>query len=103
LDDLLFCPHHPDRGYPEENPAYKMPCACRKPAPGMLLTAAERYHIDLSCSYIIGDSPADIEAGKAAGCLTVGIRTGGEPDYLCGNLREAVEWILEKEPLCDYS
>ena len=34
LDDILFCPHHPDKGYPEENPAYKIPCECRKPKTG---------------------------------------------------------------------
>lgn len=43
LDDLLFCPHHPDRGFPGEVLAYKIPCSCRKPEPGMLLQAAERY------------------------------------------------------------
>ena len=37
LDGIVFCPHHPDKGYPEENPAYKIPCRCRKPDIGMLI------------------------------------------------------------------
>ena len=76
LDDLLYCPHHPDKGYPEENPEYKIECQCRKPKPGMLLEAAERYNIDLSQSYMIGDSTADILAGLSAGCTSLGVKTG---------------------------
>jgi len=76
LDDLLFCPHHPDKGYPEENPDYKLDCQCRKPKPGLLLEASERYSIDLSRSYMIGDSTADILAGLSAGCTPIGIKTG---------------------------
>ena len=76
LDDLLHCPHHPDKGYPEENPDYKIECLCRKPKPGMLLEAAERYNIDLSQSYMIGDSTADILAGFSAGCAVMGVKTG---------------------------
>ena len=48
LDDVFYCPHHPDKGYPEENPAYKIPCECRKPKTGMIREAAERYNIDLA-------------------------------------------------------
>jgi D,D-heptose 1,7-bisphosphate phosphatase len=102
LDDLLFCPHHPDKGYPEEVPEYKIECVCRKPKPGMLLEAAERYNIDLSSSFMIGDSTADIAAGIAAGCITIGTRTGlalsdekykVKHDYLVDDLMEAVKTI----------
>jgi D-glycero-D-manno-heptose 1,7-bisphosphate phosphatase len=68
LDDLFFCPHHPDKGFPGERPEYKMDCDCRKPKPGMLLAAAQKYNIDLAASYMVGDEPKDGEAGRAAGC-----------------------------------
>ena len=56
VNDIWFCPHHPDKGYPEENSLYKMKCNCRKPKPGMIYAAAERYNIDLSQSWMIGDT-----------------------------------------------
>lgn len=71
LDALYFCPHHPDKGFDGERPEYKIPCNCRKPKPGMILEAAKKYNIDLSKSYMVGDSMNDIGAGKAAGCKTV--------------------------------
>ena len=46
VNDIYYCPHHPDKGYPEENPLYKIKCDCRKPKPGMIYAAAERYNID---------------------------------------------------------
>ena len=67
LNAIYYCPHHPDKGYPEERPEYKIVCECRKPKPGMLLRAAEEWNIDLSESYMIGDSERDIKAGDAAG------------------------------------
>lgn len=71
LDDLLFCPHHTDRGFEGEVAELKLDCDCRKPKPGLLLQAAQRYNIDLSQSYMIGDSDRDIVAGRAAGCTPV--------------------------------
>lgn len=70
VDDLFFCPHHPDAGFPGERPEYKIRCDCRKPAPGLLLTAAKKYNIDLNQSWMVGDSKRDVEAGKNAGCRT---------------------------------
>ena len=66
FDDVCFCPHHPDKGYPEENPAYKISCRCRKPDIGMLEDCAAKYNIDLSDSWFIGDTTVDIHADKAA-------------------------------------
>lgn len=106
LDDILFCPHHPDKGYPEENPAYKIPCECRKPKIGMLKTAAEKYHIDLKESWMIGDTTIDVQTGINAGMRTALVLTGEagkdkkydvKPDLICKNLLEAVEKILETE------
>lgn len=71
LDDIFVCPHHPNKGFPGERPEYKIDCDCRKPKPGLLLRAAEKYNIDLSESWMIGDSVRDEAAGKAAGCRTV--------------------------------
>ena len=67
LNAIYYCPHHPDKGYPEERPEYKIVCECRKPRPGMLLRAAEDWNIDMSQSYMVGDSVRDVQAGEAAG------------------------------------
>ena len=78
VDDIYYCPHHPHKGYDGEVKALKIDCDCRKPKPGMLLRAAKEHNIDLSCSWMIGDSENDILAGKAAGCKTAYI---GKEDY----------------------
>lgn len=56
IADIFFCPHAPWEG-----------CSCRKPAPGMLLAAAEKYRIDLESAYMIGDSAKDMQAASRAG------------------------------------
>lgn len=103
LDDVYFCPHHPDKGYPEENPAYKISCECRKPKTGLIQKAVEQYHIDLSSSWMVGDTTVDIQTGKNAGLHTALVLTGEAgkdnkydvtPDLVCQNLQEAVEMIL---------
>lgn len=70
LDGIYYCPHHPHKGYAGEIPELKIVCECRKPKPGMLLQAAEHFHIDLSQSWMVGDMEGDIKAGTAAGCKT---------------------------------
>lgn len=103
LDGIEFCPHHPDKGYPEENPAYKIPCHCRKPDTGMLENCVERFHIDISQSWMIGDSTTDIQTGRNAGCKTALVLTGEagqdgkfavQADFTAENLLEAVKGIL---------
>jgi D-glycero-D-manno-heptose 1,7-bisphosphate phosphatase len=98
IDAWLYCPHHPaGRG------SYALPCDCRKPLPGMLLEAAARYDIDLANSTMIGDKLADIEAGKAAGCRTILVRTGygigeeqqvGDKTEVCDDLLSAIKSLL---------
>ncbi|MBQ8093060.1 MAG: HAD-IIIA family hydrolase [Clostridia bacterium] len=96
LDALYFCPHHPHKGYAGEVPELKMDCECRKPKPGMLLTAAHDYNIDLEKSWMIGDMESDILAGKAAGCKTVFIGQGDfGQDMTSVSLLEAVQQILQ--------
>lgn len=103
LDDIVFCPHHPDKGFPGEDPAYKIPCGCRKPSTGMLVKMSEKYNIDLADSYMVGDSTVDIQTGQNAGTRTILLRTGqgGQdgnytvtPDFAVDDLRAAVEIIL---------
>ncbi len=76
LDAIYFCPHHPDKGFEGEIPELKIACDCRKPKPGMLIKAAQEYNIDLSSSWMIGDSKNDIIAGRDAGCKTALIGRG---------------------------
>lgn len=78
IDGLYYCPHHPDKGFLGERPEYKIVCDCRKPKPGMILNAAKEFNIDLSLSWMIGDSKNDILCGKNAGCKTALI---GNEDY----------------------
>jgi D-glycero-D-manno-heptose 1,7-bisphosphate phosphatase len=78
-------------------------CACRKPLPGLLLSAAHDHAIDLAASVMVGDRWRDVAAGRSAGCRTVWIRLGyDEPepkdmDWVTASLPEAVEWILRSE------
>jgi D-glycero-D-manno-heptose 1,7-bisphosphate phosphatase len=74
LDGLYYCPHHPDGVVP----ALAITCACRKPAPGMLLSAAARLNLDLDRSWFVGDILDDVEAGNRAGCRTVLVDIGTE-------------------------
>lgn len=106
LDDIMFCPHHPDKGFPGENILYKISCNCRKPAIGMIAHAVEKYNIDLSQSFIIGDSTIDIQTGKNAGIRTILLLTGqagrdkkyeAAPDFTAENLAEAVTVVLNHE------
>lgn len=76
IDGLYFCPHHPHKGYEREIPELKFDCDCRKPKPGMLLRAAEDFNINLTMSWMVGDSENDVKAGIAAGCKTALISSG---------------------------
>jgi D-glycero-D-manno-heptose 1,7-bisphosphate phosphatase len=67
LDGWFYCHHHPEG----PDPQLGGPCSCRKPEPGLLLTAAAQLGLDLTASWMVGDSDADIAAGRRAGCGTV--------------------------------
>jgi len=103
LDDIIYCPHHPDKGFPEENERYKIPCTCRKPSIGMIKKMAEKYNIDLAVSFMIGDSTVDIQTGINAGLQTILVKTGEagadgkydvKPNDEAENLLEAVRLIV---------
>ncbi len=72
LDALFYCPHHPQG----KIPAYTKKCNCRKPDTGMVDEACERFHIDRSKSYLVGDSERDMECARKAG-VQGGRFTGG--------------------------
>jgi len=90
IDNFFVCPHDDRDG-----------CRCRKPAPGMMIEAQQRYGIDLSRSFLVGDRWRDIDAGRAAGCRTVYLDFHYEergpsapPDACVGSLADAVDWIV---------
>jgi D-glycero-D-manno-heptose 1,7-bisphosphate phosphatase len=91
LTDVLVCPHDDADG-----------CACRKPAPGLLLDGARRHGVDLGASVMVGDRWRDVEAGRRAGVRTVFVDHGyaeRSPDgaeLTVGSLAEAVPWIAAR-------
>jgi histidinol-phosphate phosphatase family protein len=100
IDEFYYCPHHPTEG----RGVYLISCSCRKPEPGMLIRAAAERNIDLLHSYMIGDTPKDVLAGKRAGCKGVLVETGYgrdadttkiRPDYTAKDILDATRWILE--------
>jgi D-glycero-D-manno-heptose 1,7-bisphosphate phosphatase len=72
LDGIWFCPHHPQGSVPE----YSRSCDCRKPSPGMLLQAMRTLDLDPTCTLMVGDKLADVQAGEAAGVQAALVRTG---------------------------
>ena len=99
IEAVYYCPHHA-KGVVEE---YAVDCECRKPRPGMLLRAAKEYGIDLAASWMVGDRPADVGAGLAAGCRTIRVLTGPAPiadgpasDAIAHNVSEAADIILAR-------
>lgn len=90
VNAIYYCPHHPDKGYPEERPEYKIDCECRKPKPGMLLQAAKDWNIDLSKSYMVGDSDRDLNAGQNAGCKDSILIETNRPNALLNAIKEII-------------
>lgn len=70
-DGIYYCPHHPHKGFENEVEELKISCDCRKPSPGLLLRAKEDFNIDMSLSFMVGDSPTDAQAGERAGCTGI--------------------------------
>jgi D-glycero-D-manno-heptose 1,7-bisphosphate phosphatase len=104
LDAQYYCFHHPEAVKEE----MRVSCGCRKPAPGMLLRAAEEMHLELSHSWMIGDGITDIQAGKSAGTRTILIgkmkcelchhfsEENSGPEVVCANLLEAAGFIARE-------
>jgi len=94
---LYYCPHYANGKVAR----YAIPCDCRKPAPGMLIQAAEEHGIALAQSWMIGDKADDVGAGKAGGCRTIRVLTGKapaaddeEPDFTAASLADAADLVL---------
>jgi len=101
VEASLLCLHHPDGVVGE----LSGPRRCRKPAPGMLLDAAGALELDLGRSWMLGDTDADVAAGRAAGCRTAVIeypasahKRSGEtsPDLRTADLRDAAAQLLAR-------
>ncbi|MEA1672498.1 HAD-IIIA family hydrolase [Nitrospirillum sp. BR 11163] len=107
FDRLYFCPHHPDKGFPKEVAALKIVCDCRKPAPGMVHSAARDLNIDVARSWMIGDSSSDMGLARACGMGGILVRSGhggndgkstALPHLVVDDLAAAVRFILDAWP-----
>jgi D-glycero-D-manno-heptose 1,7-bisphosphate phosphatase len=92
IDAVYYCPHD-----------VQPPCGCRKPAPGLLLRAAQEHGIALHESWMIGDSASDSEAGRRAGCKTARVASnspaaGINADVIGSSLLDVTCAILSHEP-----
>jgi len=97
LDALYFCPHHPEGSAAP----FRTPCDHRKPAPGMLRSAAERLGLELADCWMVGDRESDVRAGRAAGCRAVRLGAGpSAAEATAVDLREAVRLILAAPEDC---
>lgn len=80
-------------------PELKIDCDCRKPKPGLILRAAEKYNIELESSYMIGDSDSDAIAGVAAGCQVIKIDTDQSILDVVEGLEESKK-VVTVEQIC---
>jgi D-glycero-D-manno-heptose 1,7-bisphosphate phosphatase len=91
--------HHPQAVVTE----YRVDCGCRKPKPGLLTLAASEMGLVLAGSYMVGDQPTDMIAGKAVGCTTLLVNRAGpqtskcDADLVCRDLAAAAQLIAEFE------
>ena len=107
VDRILFCPHHPDRGFVGEVPDLKIKCTCRKPGTALVEAAARGLNIDLARSWFIGDSAADIVTAQRASLRSVLVGPDGPlreaalaayPDFDVPDFAGAVHLILDVHP-----
>lgn len=102
VDAVYHCPHHPEGSVA----TYAIDCDCRKPAPGMILQAARELGIDLASSWLIGDKPSDIDAGKAAGVGRTCLVASDNPQSVAAraasqqvSLTACIDHILQAQPV----
>ena len=74
IDTVIWCPHHPHKGFASENKLLKTDCFCRKPNPGMLLELTYQRNIDLKSSLFVGDSIVDQKAAQSTECDFINIK-----------------------------
>jgi D,D-heptose 1,7-bisphosphate phosphatase len=104
IERTYYCPHHPDGGFAGERVELKIDCDCRKPRTGLILKARNDLNIDLSRSWFIGDSAADMAAARACGIKAVLVRTGETSDaaidfadFVFDTVLEAANFIVGSE------
>ena len=102
VDAYYYCPHHPGGTVTE----YARACRCRKPAPGLIESAAADLGLDASRSFVVGDRWLDVQLGRAVGARAILVRTGSgateearpqdgvAADAVVDNLAAAASWIL---------
>lgn len=97
VDAIYYCPYltGPDAVLEE----YRRDSDLRKPKPGMLFKAAEEMRLDLSLSWMVGDSSRDVQAGRSAGCRTImigkaALKTEVMPDYFAADVPRAADIII---------
>ncbi len=96
FEDFAYCPHNPMGNiYP-----YNVVCSCRKPKDGMIKKLADKYKVDRSKSWMVGDSERDITAGSMSGLRTILVRTGfaqssERADFVADDLADAVKKIMD--------
>ena len=103
IDDFLFCPHFNGSKYKNTN--FSFFSNFRKPNPGMILTLANKYRIDLKKSYFVGDTDIDVLSGKRAGLKTILVegpkikdyKINVKPNFIVKNLSSAVDLVLRKK------
>jgi D-glycero-D-manno-heptose 1,7-bisphosphate phosphatase len=101
IDAFYYCPYHPDYNSPEE-------CECRKPSPKLVYDAVKEHQIDISKSYFVGDTAADIICGFNASLKTILVKTGYGmesisillkqnkiPTFVAENLEQACRFIIK--------
>ncbi len=107
IDKIYFCPHHPDSGFKNEVKELKIECNCRKPKIGMIESGISDLNIDLSNSWLIGDTTTDIQTAKNAGVKSILVKTGHSgldgkfnvlPDFEVPDLYNASIFITEIFP-----
>jgi D-glycero-D-manno-heptose 1,7-bisphosphate phosphatase len=88
LDGIYYCPHHP-QGTVDE---FRQTCDCRKPHPGMFISAQEFLHIDMASSYMVGDKLEDMQAAAAAGVGNKILVRTGKP--VTPEAENAADWVI---------
>jgi D-glycero-D-manno-heptose 1,7-bisphosphate phosphatase len=97
VEEIFFCPHHPEEC-----------CHCRKPQPGMMHEIQSKYGLQLTDTFFIGDSYADVGAAQAAGCNPLLVMTGNGRATLerypamsviphFADLSEAAQYVLSQQ------
>ena len=105
VDRIYWCPHHPEKGFPGERAELKIECECRKPKIGMIERAARELNLDLSKSWMVGDTTTDVQTARNAGLRSILVRTGHggkdgrhpvQADFVVDDLTGAVQRILQE-------